>query len=94
MHHVIVRWLLITLCSECIYIIIDGKLSFPLNQIVGLKDYLEHMFRKMLRLFLTCSYTVCFSYKIALNQFAFLSFKQKRFITMNKHFHFTLENCC
>jgi len=31
MHCVIVRWLFMALCSECVNII-DGKLSFPLNQ--------------------------------------------------------------
>jgi len=49
MQCVIIRWLLMALCSECVNII-DGKLSFPLNQFVVFKDYVEHVFHEMLRI--------------------------------------------
>jgi len=45
MQCVIIKWLLMALCSECVNII-DGKLSFPLNHFVVFKDYVEHVFHE------------------------------------------------
>jgi len=70
MHYVIISWLLMTLCLNDVNII-DGKLSFQLNQFVVLKDYVEHMFYKMLRIF-----------GFAMQCFAFL----KNFISFKLHF--------
>jgi len=57
MHCVIIRCLLMALCSESVNII-DGKLSFPLNQFVVSKDYVEHVFHQMLRIWILCSETL------------------------------------
>jgi len=50
MRYVIIRWLLMVLCSECVNVI-DGKLSFSLNRFVVFKDYVERMFHELLRIF-------------------------------------------
>jgi len=50
MQCVIIRWLLMTLCSEYVNIV-DRKLYSPLNQSVEFKDSVEHMFHKMLYIF-------------------------------------------
>ena len=49
MHCVIIRSLLMALCSQCVNII-DGKLSFLLNKFVVFNDYVKHVFHEMLRI--------------------------------------------